>query len=686
MAAMERLRCGVAGGDVAALSTVCRELTRDVAALSCAELVELVRSAIKNGVAASSGAGAGTLDALLGHRTIRQCVAKISRLQSLCTFAIKEAPEPAEADDSAVLPVVAALTRAGVDVTSPGWLVKDATPLIAAAQGGLLSVIRHLVTTQGADVNGKCKEQRRWPLRGAAFRLQQPAVNLLLELGANPGLRQLDGSSDLHMLACLAHLRPGLSAPQRARIGPLISRLVEALPALLDAPDLQGASPAHAAATAGCEDALAALITLGADVGAVGPRGDTPLSAAVSNRHLSIVRQLIAAGAASRRSLPRGSPQAKLLAHTAVSAGMLWSATCGQCAGRCGGRGPGSCGDGLDILRAVLAAGVQEEIGVGGGSLAFVVLSNLPEPGKPGSGATAAAGGTKGDGATGGSDAERRMDGAGALAILRALHEAGWDLSRTGDDKHAPPLLAAVRADAPLLVRWLVEVGGCGLEVCDANGYTPLLAACRLGAWAAAHALLDLGARADVCSRDRSRGWPITLAAVKADSGSVLKRLLAADADSFRRVNASKESALHEAAAYNAKGLQVLLNSGLPGLAAAIDSVSAPVSLSEGVSPGCTPLHFAMNGGRWDAAVALLRAGARVDVHQRLPDGYKGPAGSPAQRPDTVADMCLGSHVLAPMVPLAVKALVLERATQHRAEGGAAAGAAASSSSSRAAR
>jgi ankyrin repeat protein len=637
-------------------------------------MVELVRSAIKIGVAASGSAGAGTLGVLLGNGTIRRCVGKISRLQSLCTSAIKEAPEATEADDSAVLSIVVALTRAGVDVTSAGWLVKDTTPLIAAAQGGLLSVIRHLVATQGADVNEKCREQRRSPLRGAAFRLQQRAVDLLLELGANPGLRQLDGSSDLHMLACLTHLRPGLSAPQRARIGPLISRLVDALPTLLDAPDLQGASPAHAAATAGCADALAALVTLGADVGTVGPRGDTPLSAAVSNRHLSIVRQLIAAGAASRRSLPRGSPQAKLLAHTAVSAGMLWSATCGHCAGRCGGRGPGNCGDGLDMLREVLTTGLREEIGVGGGSLAFVVLSNLPELGTPGGRAATAAPGAKPDGSAGdGSNAERRMSEAGALAILKALREAGWDLSRTGDEKHAPPLLAAVRANAPALVRWLVEVGGCGLEVCDANGYTPLLAACRLGAWAAAHALLDLGARVDVCSRDRSRGWPITLAAVKDEAGDVLKRLLAADADSLRRTNASKESALHEAAAYNSKGLQVLLDCGLPGLATAIDAVSAPVQLSAGVSPGCTPLHFAVNGGRWDAAAALLRAGARVDVHQRMPEGYVGADVSPAQRPDTVADMCLGAHVLAPMVPAAVKAAVLERATQHRAEAAAAA-------------
>jgi len=35
---------------------------------------------------------------------------------------------------------------------------------------------------------------------------------------------------------------------------------------------------------------------------------------------------------------------------------------CGDCAARCGGRKKDNCADGLDILRAVLAAGVREAL------------------------------------------------------------------------------------------------------------------------------------------------------------------------------------------------------------------------------------------------------------------------------------------------------------------------------------
>jgi Asp/Glu/hydantoin racemase len=74
----------------------------------------------------------------------------------------------------------------------------------------------------------------------------------------------------------------------------------------------------------------------------------------------------------------------------------------GKCAARCEGSSVGNCADGLDILRAVLAAGLREAVGADGVSLGSQVLKLL----RAGRGA-------------------RRISAEHALAILQALHAAG---------------------------------------------------------------------------------------------------------------------------------------------------------------------------------------------------------------------------------------------------------------------
>jgi ankyrin repeat protein len=61
--------------------------------------------------------------------------------------------------------------------------------------------------------------------------------------------------------------------------------------------------------------------------------------------------------------------------------------------------------------------------------------------------------------------------------------------------------------DAPAVVRWLVTVAGAPLEERDGDGTTPLMVACREKAWAAAHALLDCGARVAVHTQATEGGW-----------------------------------------------------------------------------------------------------------------------------------------------------------------------------------
>jgi hypothetical protein len=91
--------------------------------------------------------------------------------------------------------------------------------------------------------------------------------------------------------------------------------------------------------------------------------------------------------------------------------------------------------------------------------------------------------------------------------------------------------------DAADVVRWLITDAGASLEARDSAGVTTLLVACAHKAWAAAHALLDLGARLDVQSTNTESAWPVTLLAQYSDSvgRSVLQRALAADTDSLLR-------------------------------------------------------------------------------------------------------------------------------------------------------
>jgi len=214
-------------------------------------------------------------------------------------------------------------------------------------------------------------------------------------------------------------------------------------------------------------------------------------------------------------------------------------------------------------------------------------------------------------------DEGRRISADHALTVLLALRAGGVDVLARGPCDTQTVLHEAAEANAPAVVRWLVTEVGASPEETDSSGNTPLFLACHAKAWAAAHALLDCGARVDVQGPHAADGlWPVLLAVGTRDSDcALLRRMLAADRDSLLRRATNGMTALHLAAATDTDALQLLLGSGLPHLAEAINSVAViPLCPDRPLDTRVTPLHLACGHACWNAALALLAAGARVDI------------------------------------------------------------------------
>jgi len=266
---------------------------------------------------------------------------------------------------------------------------------------------------------------------------------------------------------------------------------------------------------------------------------------------------------------------------------------CGECAARCGGRNAGNCADGLNILRAVLAAGLREAVAEDGHSLGGRVGSNLNTV-----------------------HATNRISAEHALTVLQTLHAAGVDVLARGPADETMVLHAAAHEDAAVLVRWLIAEAGASVDERTSDVDTPLLLALARNAWSAAHALLDCGARVDVQSTTAAGAWPVLFAAAHCDTGcALLLRILAADGESLLRCTSTGITALHVAATCNTDALKLLLCSGLPHVTEAINAIA--VQLPSPELPGTfsgAPLHCACTRANWDSALALLAAGARVDI------------------------------------------------------------------------
>jgi hypothetical protein len=121
-------------------------------------------------------------------------------------------------------------------------------------------------------------------------------------------------------------------------------------------------------------------------------------------------------------AVPPGSLQARMVAYAAVESAIVAERGCGDCAARCAGRTRGNCAGGLDILRAVLAAGVREAAAADGRSLAALPLACAHLEGEA-----------------------SRISAGHALTVLQALHAGGVDVLARGPADELPILHAALR-------------------------------------------------------------------------------------------------------------------------------------------------------------------------------------------------------------------------------------------------
>jgi len=586
-----------------AMAALCRDRAAEVGTMQAPLAAALVRSAVEvvtramgAGDAAMGADALSTLRHLLACPSLRDVAVRASRLKSLAISVIEAASPSCDLirASSASAAVLNVLREAGVDIAVAGSLDDGTTPLIAALLLSYLEPARVLLNA-GADVNGLSRDGLLWPLCAAAVARSDAGMAWLLEHGASVTLTNKLGRTIAHMLVSAAvdnaASNPAAAAGFYSR---WLRSIIAAEPSLLETRDSSSRTPLISACWTGLATSAATLLELGSDVAARNAAEDTALSVACSASSLPIVRLLIAKGAASAAALPPGSQQARMVASRALWSALCADWNCGECAVRCGGVRGGNCADGPDILRAVLAAGVREAVDPDGHSLAARCMGcTLQHADIP------------------------RGSVEHALTILQTLHASGVHVLAQGPADSLPILHSAAAEDAPAFVRWLVAVAGAPLEERESTrGCTPLLVACKSKAWAAAHELLDSGARVDVQSGDSDGWWPVLSVAAAPDcSATLLPRLLAADRDSLLRCAVGGLVALHLAASVNTLALKLLLSSGLPHLAESVNAVAVVIPTRDGpLQARMTPLHCTCGNARWEDALALLAADARVDI------------------------------------------------------------------------
>jgi ankyrin repeat protein len=584
---------------VDAMAALCRDRVAELTAIPVPRAAALVTDSLKAAMRAVDAGGAATQDDVVGALrclltlpALRDVAIKASRLKSLAIIAIDAADTLLDVSRSdAVASMVLRLLRdVDVDITAAGRLEPDTTPLIAALSHSMHDTAAVLLHA-GADVNELCSDGSRWPLSIAVMACSEASLEWLLAHGASLTVTRPDGCGIAHLIATFGFAMLDRRVQQFS--GRWLRRFIAEEPSLLNARKSGDFTPLMLAVSNGSDAVVSILLELGADVSLATASGITALSLACGYVSLSAVKELVAAGAAREPALPPGTLQARRVFERAVMMAVFADRRCGKCR-RCGGDGPGNCAEGREILFTILAAGVCETWSAEGLPVAYLVVAWL----------------TNSDPTT-----RARVDSvAWALDLLKT---AGVDVlaQKAGDPSRV--LHAAVDADAPALVRWLVAVAGAPLEEKGDDGYTPLLYACEIGAWAAAHVLLDCGARVDVQGTDEDGYWPVLLVVMRAEPGEpLLQRILAADPDSLLRCTPSGITAIHVATGRESSKLKLLLDSGLPHLSEALDAAFVVEAATRDCPAGitATALHMACRDAKWDAALMLLGAGARVDI------------------------------------------------------------------------
>jgi len=441
--AIQRVLHSLAAGDelcADAMAALCCDRAAEIATTPVPVAAPLVRSAVEAAARAlctcdpsNRTVVLATLRHLLACPSLRDVAAKASRLKSLAIAALNALPQSGDVfrADAAAAAVLQVLQEAGVDIITAGLLEKSTTPLNVAMQRSFVGAAQ-VLQDAGADVNQLSRDGETWPVCAAAEARSDAGMMWLLERGASLTLANASGRTITHALAiAVAADFAGRTVVAAEFCSRWLHRVIGAEASLLEARDEEGRTPLLVAAFEGHGACVAGLLELGADVAATADDW-TALTLACLTASLPSVRQLIAGGAASAAALPAGSPKAGLVAMIARGAALMAGPGCGQCTARCGGARTGNCADGLDILRAVLAAGVREAVGTDGHSLGGRVGSLLCSP-----------------------DASKRISAEHVLPVLQALHAAGVDVLARGPADEMPVLQMVTAANAPVLVRWL---------------------------------------------------------------------------------------------------------------------------------------------------------------------------------------------------------------------------------------
>ena len=206
------------------------------------------------------------------------------------------------------------------------------------------------------------------------------------------------------------------------------------------------------------------------------------------------------------------------------------------------------------------------------------------------------------------------------LDTVDRLIKAGANVKAANRYGITPLYLASVNGSAPMIER-LLKAGASANEVSN-EGETALMTAARTGNVAAAKVLLDNGAKVD--AKEAWQGQTALMWAVAQKHPDMVKELIARGADVNAR-SATKIWERQNTAEPREKWLP--LGAQTPLMFAAREGCSACISLlaaagaeldAKDVDDELTPLIIALINGHYDAAGALIHAGADVNLSDKL--------------------------------------------------------------------